>query len=140
MAEFSIPIRVYIEDTDAGGIVYYVNYLKFMERVRTEFVRYLGFQHNTLMAENFLFVVHSADVKYLTPARIDQQLIAALKIQQLGKASIVFEQQVRRADDQQVLCQATIKVACVNPTTFKPRSFSPAMGEALQRYQEEVTP
>lgn len=140
MAEFSIPIRVYIEDTDAGGIVYYVNYLKFMERVRTEFVRHLGFQHNRLMEENILFVVHSAEVKYLTPARIDQQLTAALTIQTLGKASIVFAQHVRRADTQQILCQASIKVACVNPATFKPRSFSQPMAEALKRYQEEVTP
>ncbi|HET8705989.1 MAG TPA: tol-pal system-associated acyl-CoA thioesterase [Pseudomonadales bacterium] len=140
MTEFSIPIRVYIEDTDAGGIVYYVNYLKFMERVRTEFIRHLGFQHNKLMEENLLFVVHSADVKYLSPARIDQQLVSVLQIQALGKASIVFAQQVKRADTQQILCQAIIKVACVNPTTFKPRSISPVLAEALKRYQEEVTP
>lgn len=140
MTEFSIPIRVYFEDTDAGGIVYHGNYLKFMERARTEFIRHLGFQHRTLMEENILFVVHSADVKYLLPARIDQQLISVLQIQALGKASIDFMQEIRCAATQQTACRAIVKVACVNPTTFKPRSFGPVMAAALKRYQEEVTP
>ena len=74
--EFTLPVRVYIEDTDAGGIVYYVNYLKFMERARTEFMRTLGYQHYVLADENFQFVVHSANVQYRQPARIDDALVA----------------------------------------------------------------
>ncbi|MFP5382843.1 MAG: YbgC/FadM family acyl-CoA thioesterase, partial [Gammaproteobacteria bacterium] len=99
MREFCIPVRVYIEDTDAGGIVYYVNYLKFMERARTEWLRALGFQHYTLLDEDFLFVVRHADVDYRRPARIDDELAVSAAVERLGRASIFFRQQVVRAVD-----------------------------------------
>ena len=72
--EFSLPIRVYIEDTDAGGIVYYVNYLKFMERARTEYMRSLGFDREFIFSGELMFVVQTAEVRYLQPARLDERL------------------------------------------------------------------
>lgn len=116
--EFTLPVRVYIEDTDAGGIVYYVNYLKFMERARTEFMRTLGYQHYVLAEESFQFVVHSANVQYRQPARIDDALVVTARLKQLGRATLWFDQQVRR--DETLLCQADIKVACVNADTLRP--------------------
>lgn len=123
--EFTLPVRVYIEDTDAGGIVYYVNYLKFMERARTEFLRTLGYQHYALADENFQFVVHSANVQYRQPARIDDALSVTATLKQLGKATLLFDQQVRKAGT--LICQADIKVACVNADTLKPAAIPPAL-------------
>ncbi|MDX1803126.1 MAG: tol-pal system-associated acyl-CoA thioesterase [Alcanivorax sp.] len=122
-AEFTLPVRVYIEDTDAGGIVYYVNYLKFMERARTEYLRSLGYQHYALAGKNFQFVVHSAEVAYRRPARIDDALTVSATIEKLGRAALVFDQQVRR--DGELLCQARIKVACVSADTLKPVALPP---------------
>lgn len=132
--EFSIPIRVYIEDTDAGGIVYYVNYLKFMERVRTELLRHLGFQHYSLADEDYQFVVHSANVKYSRPARVDDALISTAKVAKLGKTYILFSQQVKKAEDDRVLCEAEIKVACVDTVKLKPRAMNNDMRAAFQRF------
>ena len=131
--EFSIPIRVYIEDTDAGGIVYYVNYLKFMERARTELLRYLGFQHVTLAEESYQFVVHSANVKYSSPARVDDALISTVKVAKLGKTYILFSQQVKNSENDRVLCEADIKVACVDSIKLKPRAMSEEMRSAFLR-------
>jgi len=95
-----------------------VNYLKFMERARTEFLRTLGYQHYVLADENFQFVVHSANVQYRQPARIDDALAVTARLKQLGKATLFFDQQVRRGDT--LLCQAEIKVACVSADTLRP--------------------
>lgn len=123
--EFTLPVRVYIEDTDAGGIVYYVNYLKFMERARTEYLRTLGYQHYALADDNFQFVVHSANVQYRQPARIDDALMVTARLKKLGKATLLFEQQVLRG--QTLLCQADIKVACVTADTLKPTGIPSAL-------------
>ena len=123
--EFTLPVRVYIEDTDAGGIVYYVNYLKFMERARTEFLRTLGYQHYALADENFQFVVHSANVQYRQPARIDDALTVTATLKKLGKATLFFDQQVRKAGT--LICQAEIKVACVSADTLKPAAIPSAL-------------
>lgn len=122
---FRLPIRVYIEDTDAGGIVYYVNYLKFMERARTEWLRTLGYQHYALAGDNFLFVVHSCSVRYHRPARIDDALQVTATLRRLGKATLDFTQQVWRGDE--LLCQADVRVACVSVDGVRPI----AMPEAL---------
>lgn len=118
---FSLPLRVYIEDTDAGGIVYYVNYLKFMERARTEWLRTFGYQHYTLSDSNYLFVVQSANVRYLMPARIDDQLHIDVQLRKLGRASFVFLQRVMRAGE--LLCEAEVRVGCIQGNTFKPTSM-----------------
>lgn len=123
--EFTLPVRVYIEDTDAGGIVYYVNYLKFMERARTEYLRTLGYQHYALADDNFQFVVHSANVQYRHPARIDDALQVTARLEKLGKATLLFDQQVLRGNE--LLCQAAIKVACVTADTLKPTGIPAAL-------------
>lgn len=127
--EFRLPLRVYIEDTDAGGIVYYVNYLKFMERARTEMLRTFGYQHYGLSADNFQFVVHSCEVRYLKPGRIDDRLDATAAIARLGRAAIDFHQRVERAGD--VLCEARIRVACVTADTLKPTALPAALRAAM---------
>lgn len=125
---FTHRCRVYYEDTDAGGVVYYVNYLKFMERARTERLRALGFAQSQLAEEGLLFVVHSAEARYLAPARLDDELVVSAEVEQLNRASLVFRQQVRRAGDDAPLCEGRITVACVRADSFKPR----AMPEALR--------
>lgn len=122
---FRLPVRVYIEDTDAGGIVYYVNYLKFMERARTEWLRTLGYQHYALAGDDFLFVVHSCSVRYHRPARIDDALVVTATLRRLGKATLDFAQQVWRGDE--LLCEAEVRVACVSAEGVRPT----AMPEAL---------
>jgi tol-pal system-associated acyl-CoA thioesterase len=109
------PLRVYIEDTDAGGIVYYVNYLKFMERARTEFLRQAGFQQRQLMQErDTLFVVHSLSVRFAIPARMDDELTVCSAVSEHGKTWLTFTQSVYRKHDRQLLCDAEVKVACIN--------------------------
>ncbi len=117
--EFSLPVRVYIEDTDAGGIVYYVNYLKFMERARTEMMRNHGFGKDYIFNHDLMFVVHDVAIKYLAPAQLDDDLEATALIETLGGASMVLAQTVRRGD--QVLAQARVTIACVDREGVRPR-------------------
>jgi len=114
---FSIPIRVYYEDTDAGKVVYYANYIKFMERARTEWLRSLGFEQDELLRrDGILFAVRSAKLDFLKPARFNDLLQATVQISQRGNASITFNQQIRR--DDLSLCEGEVKVACVDAATF----------------------
>ena len=119
---FTHRCRVYFEDTDAGGIVYYVNYLKFMERARTERLRDLGFLQSTLAEEGLLFVVHSAEARYHAPARLDDELLVSAEVVELNRASLRFRQQVRRAADNVLLCEGQFMVACVRADNLKPRA------------------
>lgn len=118
MSEFSIPIRVYIEDTDAGGIVYYVNYLKFMERARTEFFRDIGFGKAGANREGNQFVVHSAEIEYKKPAKLDDMLAVSARILTVRGASLLFAQEVRR--DGELLSNAKVKIACVDGASMRP--------------------
>mgnify|MGYP000246905605 CR=1 FL=1 len=129
---FDFPLRVYIEDTDAGGIVYYVNYLKFMERGRTELVRSLGFDKPALPQDDIQLVVHSAQVNYRQPAKLDDSLNVLTHITKLSRASLVFQQEVLRAEE--LMCEASIKVACVNAKTLKPMALPLTLYSALARY------
>ena len=97
-AEFSLPIRVYIEDTDAGGIVYYVNYLKYLERARTELMRTFGLERAAVSDSGLNFVVSDVSLSYREPARLDDQLRATAAISEVGGATITFRQVVRRDD------------------------------------------
>ena len=111
-------VRVYYEDTDAAGVVYYANYLKFMERARTEWLRALGVEQSQMLAEyGVVFVVHNVAVSYLKPARYDDELTVFSRIQKLGQARIRFDQQVQRDC---VLVTSEVEVVCVNAKTFKP--------------------
>ncbi len=128
---FVLRSRVYYEDTDAGGIVYYVNYLKFMERARTERLRHLGFAQSQLVDENLLFVVHSAEARYHAPARLDDELFISAEVMELNRASIRFRQQVRRVMDDALLCEGQFLVACVRADNLKPRAIPEALRAAF---------
>lgn len=132
-AEFSLPLRVYIEDTDAGGIVYYVNYLKYMERCRTEFMRALGYDKNFIFSEDLMFVVSEVAVQYLRSARLDDELRATARVCHLGGAAMTFSQSVTRADE--VLAEGDIKVVCVSRANFKPRRIPKQMLVQLRSTQ-----
>ncbi len=127
--EFSLPVRVYIEDTDAGGIVYYVNYLKFMERARTEMMRSLGFAKVAVSNEGVLFVVKDIAVDYRAPAQLDDELVVSAKLVSHGAARLCFEQRVERQG--QTLVEATVTVACVAAQSLKPRRLPKNMFAVL---------
>ncbi|NLY13667.1 MAG: tol-pal system-associated acyl-CoA thioesterase [Gammaproteobacteria bacterium] len=129
--EFTFPCRVYYEDTDAGGIVYYVNYLKFMERARTERLRHLGFSQAQMATENLLFVVHSSNARYHAPARLDDELAVSVQVEVLKRASLKFYQQVRRISDDTLLCEGRFTVACVRADTLKPRAIPESLYAAF---------
>ena len=128
---FALPCRVYYEDTDAGGIVYYVNYLKFMERARTERLRRLGFAQSQLAGDNLLFVVHSCEARYHAPARLDDELSVSAEVVELNRVSLRFRQQVRRVNDGQLLCEGSVLVACVRAESLKPRAIPEALRTAF---------
>lgn len=116
--EFTLPIRVYYEDTDAGGVVFYANYLKFFERARTEWLRQLGF-HQSELAEQLrvIFVVVGTQVQYKSPARLDDLLTIKTRIAKIGSASIDFEQVCER--DGKLLVHSHIQICCVSLDSFK---------------------
>ena len=128
---FTYRCRVYYEDTDAGGIVYYVNYLKFMERARTERLRSLGFAQSQLAGEDLLFVVHSSEARYLAPARLDDELLVSAEVVEMKRASLRFRQQVRRAEDDRLLCEGQFLVACVRNESLKPRPIPQTLRSAF---------
>ena len=128
---FAHRCRVYYEDTDAGGIVYYVNYLKFMERARTERLRTLGFAQSELAGEDLLFVVHSSEARYHAPARLDDALRVTAQVLELNRASLRFVQQVWREKDETLLCEGQFLVAAVRADTFKPRAIPPQLRDAF---------
>ncbi|GLR62840.1 tol-pal system-associated acyl-CoA thioesterase [Marinospirillum insulare] len=115
MNNFSLPVRVYYEDTDAGGIVYYVNYLKFMERARTEWLRTLGFNQTNLPV---LFVVRDVKLSYQQPALLDDQLEVSLNLESYRGARLFFQQQITR--NAATLCSGSIEVACVDRESLRP--------------------
>lgn len=118
---FTWPVRVYYEDTDAGGVVYYANYLKFMERARTEWLRDKGFEQDQLLEQDgIIFAVRQVDVGYHQPARFNDALEVSANILKKGRASITFHQEVIRSMDSEILCQGEIKIACVNIETMLP--------------------
>lgn len=122
--QFGIDIRVYFEDTDFGGVVYYANYLKFMERARTEYLRHLGYSQSQLFSEHrLMFVVRSANLSYIAPAVFDDVLNVSVKVGQVRRASVQFEQQCIRNNsnsDDELLVTGNIVIACVNADSFKP--------------------
>ena len=126
---FRIEVRVYYEDTDAAGIVYYANYLRFIERGRTELLRTLGHDQNALMKEGIAFAVRSANVEFLKPARLDDLLTVETGIASLGRAQVTFAQRIRR--DHELLLDAKIRVACIDPVRGKPIAMPRSLHEQL---------
>jgi acyl-CoA thioester hydrolase len=118
--KFSVPFRVYWEDTDAGGVVYYANYLKFMERCRTDWLRALGIDQLRLRAERQLqFAVVSVAVDFLRPAVLNDEILVTAELERLSGATIAFKQSIMRGDVQ--LIDASVRVACLDSGSLKPR-------------------
>jgi 4-hydroxybenzoyl-CoA thioesterase len=135
--EFSHELRVYIEDTDAGGIVYYVNYLKFMERARTEFMRSLGYGTDYIFSSDLMFVVRDVAVTYILPARLDDELDVTASVVQVRGAALIFRQSVRRRGE--LLAQGEVTVACVDRSSVKPRRFPTEIATQLRAMEQKET-
>ena len=126
MADFTFPVRVYWEDTDAGGVVYYASYLRFLERARSEWLRALGVDQVRLMRDERLqFVVVEANVRYHRPAKFDDQLVVSVSLESLRGASIAMRQEVRRGAE--LLVSATVRAACLDADSLKPRPLPKAL-------------
>jgi len=122
MREFRWPVRVYYEDTDSGGVVYYANYLRFMERARTEWLRSLGFEQDRLAREQgLIFAVTEAELRFLRPARFNDALEVVARVIERRRASLRFAQTVVR--DGEPLCEGRIRIACLDRAAFHPRSI-----------------
>ena len=128
MTEFSVPMRVYIEDTDAGGIVYYANYLKFMERARTEYMRSLGYGKVALF-DGLQLVVHDLQLKYHKPAVLDDEIIVSAKLTGVTRVTFSMSQTVYLGD--QLLVEGSVRVACINADTKRPNAVPKEMFEHL---------
>ncbi|AIZ79292.1 tol-pal system-associated acyl-CoA thioesterase [Actinobacillus equuli subsp. equuli] len=126
----NFPIRVYYEDTDAGGVVYHANYICFFERARTEYLRQVGFSQQQLLAGSFAFVVKKLEIDYKIPARLDDLLRVETVVTELKKATIVFQQQLWRDDI--CLSEAKVTVASVDLTKMKPVAIPDEICQALQ--------
>lgn len=129
---FTWPVRVYWEDTDAGGVVYYANYLKFLERARTEWLSALGLEQDRLAREEgVVFVVRRVEADYLKPARFNDRLVVESRLQHLQRASLVMGQRILRGEE--VLLEAQVKVVCVAYPDFRPAKIPPIVTLALRR-------
>lgn len=117
---FTLPVRVYIEDTDAGGIVFYANYLKFFERARTEFFRSRGIELRQCFAQNINYVVHSLNINYKKSAFLDDLLLISADPVKIAKTYIVFTQKAINSQGE-LLVEAEVKIACLNLDTARPR-------------------
>lgn len=113
-----LPLRVYYEDTDAAGIVYYANYFRFIERGRTELLRTLGHDQHALMKQGIAFAVRSTTAEFLRPARLDDLLTVETGMAALGRAQVTFVQRILR--DRELLLDAKIRVACIDPARGRP--------------------
>lgn len=131
MNPFTWPVRVYYEDTDAGGVVFHSNYLNFFERARTEMLRSLGYEQDELRAkEGIIFVVRSVTVDYLVPARFNDQLQVSADITDAKKASLTFKQLITREDS--ILCSSLIRIACLDASTLRPKAIPDYLLEQLK--------
>ncbi|HSV53166.1 MAG TPA: tol-pal system-associated acyl-CoA thioesterase [Burkholderiaceae bacterium] len=134
---YAFPVRVYWEDTDAGGIVFYANYLKFFERARTEWLRSLGVEQRQLKeASGGMFVVRETQVKYHRPARLDDQLLVTAALQEIGGASMTITQQALLKSEQDagpglLLCEGSIRIGWVDSATLRPARIPSTILERL---------
>jgi acyl-CoA thioester hydrolase len=131
MSVFTFPIRVYWEDTDAGGIVFYANYLKFFERARTEWLRALGITQSTLReSAGGMFIVSETSVRYLVPSRLDDELLVTAQLEAAGRASLIIAQTARRGDT--LLAEGTIRIGWVDDKTLRPGRIPADILEVLK--------
>jgi acyl-CoA thioester hydrolase len=129
---YALDLRVYWEDTDAGGVVFYANYLKFFERARTEWLRALGVGQQQLKDDaGLIFIVVGADIRYHAPARLDDVLRVDVRVAQSGPASLLLAQRVQRADT--LLAAGQVRIGCVHADTWRPQRLPQALLAALNR-------
>ncbi len=134
---YQFPIRVYYEDTDTAGVVYYANYLKFMERSRTEWLRSLGIEQDTLMQdEGVIFAVKHAQADYLRPARFNDNLLVSSQLVGYGRANLVIEHQISRAADDRLLCEGMVKIVCLGVDDFRPRPIPQPIFRIMEHIQD----
>lgn len=127
---FSVPVRVYYQDTDAGGVVYHSTYLDFMERARYEWLRELGFDiHSLIQVHRVIFMIRSLSIEYLRPALLDDLLRVSAQAEELGRSRITISQQVTRGAD--ILTRATVQAVCVGADSLKPVSIPPPLRHKL---------
>ncbi len=141
-AAFRWPVRVYFEDTDTGGIVFYANYLKFFERARTEWLRAAGIGQQALAQRaRRMFVVKSTAVDYHAPARLDDRLDITVVVQKLGRATVNFYQEAWLADAEppRLLCSGSIRVGCVDTLTLRPDAIPAEIGVALRGFMTQIS-
>ena len=119
---FSANYRIYFEDTDAGGVVYYANYLKFFERARTDFLRALNISQSELAAtENLVFVVRKCQIEYISPAKLDDLVEVSVIVKEIHAASIVMQQEIKRSD--KILSTLSVEIVCVAADNFRPKKI-----------------
>ena len=137
---FQWPVRVYWEDTDAGGIVFYANYLKYMERARTEWLRAMGIEQRTLRDEaGGQFVVSEVKIKYHRPARLDDELAVSVDLGHVGQASLIIGQRVlSKSEHDTLLCEGTIRIGWVDAATLRPSRMPSQVSGTLERYQRST--
>jgi acyl-CoA thioester hydrolase len=135
---FIFPVRVYWEDTDAGGVVYHANYVRFLERCRSEWLRSFGLAQETLRAgDDLVFAVRAMQMDFRRPAHLDDRLITTIERIELRPASLVFAQRVLREEDGVVVVEALVRCACLHASTFKPRPMPTALAERLTGTQSD---
>ena len=135
---FEIPVRVYIEDTDAGGIVFYGNYLRFFERARTDFLRSVGIEQSSTIEANLIFVVRHVSVDYKLPARLDDILSVSCAVKMIRPMRVVFRQSATRSSDGANLVDGEVEVVAVSVDTLKPRALPKDLLDALQMTVEST--
>jgi acyl-CoA thioester hydrolase len=127
---FHLPVRVYYEDTDAGGVVYYANYLKYLERARTEWLRAAGWDQSAIQRDaGLVFAVRRAELDFRAPAVLDDWLDVEAQLIHAGRASVTFGQVVRRGETE--LCHARVRVACLDAPTLTPRPLPRGLREVF---------
>ena len=138
---FQFPIRIYWEDTDAGGIVFYANYLKFMERARTEWLRSMGVEQRKLReTTGGMFVVSETQLKYHRPARLDDELLVTADVRQIGSASLIIGQRVlSKTEQNMLLCEGTIRIGWVDAATLRPARIPPSLSAQVSGTLEGST-
>lgn len=131
VSAFSIPVRVYYEDTDAAGVVYYANYLRFLERARTEWLSSLGFELVALEREHgIVFVVHHVDIRFHQPARLGDRLEVTVALAEPGRARMIAAQQVRRGDE--TLVDARVTLACIDRNLWRPARIPASLAQCME--------
>jgi acyl-CoA thioester hydrolase len=122
------PIRVYYEDTDASGVAYHANYLRWFERARTEWLRGKGYGQERLRLEaGVAFTVSTIEIEYRKPARLDDELVVRTRVAELRRASVIFEQVLERIGGGESLTTARVRIACVDAATFRPKALPPGL-------------